>query len=250
MGRGGCRRKEPSLVTALLILTPDRKKRATMLGLALWLSFSPENGSTVSGRPGKCGGWRTVWLVKWYMLTPTPSVPSPETIRKPMVALVSLSIVIALFLIWLIYFKGKVAAPEWVGALPAANASFNSLSALCLTFGYINIRRGNRVVHKRFMLTATVFSALFLISYVTYHFFHGDTLFPGHGWVRPVYFFILISHIGLSMAALPLILAALWFGLGNQFRVHRRIARWTFPIWLYVSVTGVIVFAFLKYFTA
>ena len=184
------------------------------------------------------------------MLTPTTPVHSPETIRKPMVALVSLSVVIALFLIWLIYFKGKVAAPDWVGALPAANASFNSLSALCLTFGYINIRRGNRVVHKRFMLTATVFSALFLISYITYHFFHGDTVFPGHGWVRPVYFFILISHIGLSMVALPLILAALWFGLGSQFRVHRRIARWTFPIWLYVSVTGVIVFAFLRYFTA
>jgi putative membrane protein len=67
--------------------------------------------------------------------------------------------------------------------------------------------------------------------------------------VRPVYFFILISHIGLSMVALPLILAALWFGLGSQFRVHRRIARWTFPIWLYVSVTGVIVVAFLKYYT-
>jgi len=257
MGRGGCRRKEPSLVTALLILTPERKKRAMLLGLqALWLSFSTENGGTRDGRLRSPAaresvvGCRTVWLVKWYVLTPTTSVPSPETIRKPMVALVSVSIVIALFLIWLIYFKGKVAAPEWVGALPAANASFNSLSALCLTFGYINIRRGNRVVHKRFMLTATVFSALFLISYVTYHFFHGDTLFPGHGWVRPVYFFILISHIGLSMAALPLILAALWFGLGNQFRVHRRIARWTFPIWLYVSVTGVIVFAFLKYFTA
>jgi putative membrane protein len=200
-------------------------------------------------RSVKCGGCRTVWLVKWYVLTPSTPVHSPETIRKPMVALVSLSIVIALFLIWLIYFKGKVTAPDWVGALPAANASFNSLSALCLTFGYINIRRGNRVVHRRFMLTATVFSALFLISYVTYHFFHGDTLFPGQGWVRPVYFFILISHVGLSMVALPLILAALWFGLGSQFRVHRRIARWTFPIWLYVSVTGVIVFAFLKHFT-
>ena len=146
-------------------------------------------------------------------------------------------------------FQGQGSRPGLGGALPAANASFNSLSALCLTFGYINIRRGNRVVHKRFMLTATLFSALFLISYVTYHFFHGDTLFPGHGWVRPVYFFILISHIGLSMVALPLILAALWFGLGSQFRVHRRIARWTFPIWLYVSVTGVIVFAFLKYYT-
>jgi putative membrane protein len=102
----------------------------------------------------------------------------------------------------------------------------------------------------RFMLTATMFSALFLVSYITYHFFHGDTKFPGHGWVRPAYFFILISHIGLSIVALPLILATLWYGLRNQFHFHRRIARWTFPIWLYVSATGVIVYALLKCFTA
>src|SRR5580698_6805217 len=171
---------------------------------------------------------------------------SAESIRKPFPAIVALSAIIATFLIWLIYFKGKVAAPDWVAALPAANASFNSLSAFCLVMGYINIRRGNRVIHKRFMLTATVFSALFLVSYMTYHFFHGDTLFPGHGWIRPVYFFILITHIGLSMVALPLILGALWFGLRSDFRIHRRIARWTFPIWLYVSVTGVVVYFFLK----
>jgi putative membrane protein len=164
-----------------------------------------------------------------------------------MPAIMALSAAIAGFLIWLIYFKGKVLAPDWVGALPAANASFNSLSALCLILGYVNIRRGNRAVHKRFMLTATVFSALFLISYVTYHFFHGDTLFPGHGWIRPVYFFILISHVGLSMVALPLILGALWYGLRSEFSNHRRIARWTFPIWLYVSVTGVVVYFFLKW---
>jgi hypothetical protein len=85
-------------------------------------------------------------------LTPTTPVHPPETIRKPMVALVSLSIVIALFLIWLIYFKGKEAAPDWVGALPAANASFNSLSALCLTFGYINIRSGNKLEPNTTML--------------------------------------------------------------------------------------------------
>lgn len=163
-----------------------------------------------------------------------------------MPVILALSAVIAAFLIWLIYFKGKVSAPDWVSALPAANASFNSLSALCLILGYVNIRRGNRTVHKRFMLTATLFSALFLISYITYHYFHGDTLFPGHGWVRPLYFFILISHIGLSMVALPLILGALWFGLGSQFGTHRKIARWTFPIWLYVSVTGVVVYFFLK----
>ncbi len=174
------------------------------------------------------------------------STTNAEQIRKPMPAIVTLSAVIAAFLIWLIYFKGKVAAPDWVSALPAANATFNSLSALCLIFGYINIRRGNRAIHKRFMLSATVFSGLFLVSYIVYHFFHGDTLFPAHGWIRPVYFFILISHIGLSMVALPLILAALWFGLRNEFHFHRRVARWAFPIWLYVSVTGVVVFAILR----
>jgi putative membrane protein len=177
-------------------------------------------------------------------------VPAAELVRKPVLAMVVLSAGIAAFLIWLIYFKGRVAAPDWVGVLPAANASFNSLSALCLILGYLNIRRGNRVTHMRFMLTATAFSALFLASYVTYHFFHGDTKFAGDGWIRPVYFFILISHIGLSIVALPLILAALWFGLGNQFHLHRSVARWTFPIWLYVSVTGVIVYILLKSFTA
>src|SRR6202790_5774390 len=99
---------------------------------------------------------------------------STESIRKPFPAIVTLSAAIASFLIWLIYFKGKVAAPDWVSSLPATNALLNSLSALSLILGYINIRRGNRVVHMRFMLTATVFSALFLESYITYHFFHGE----------------------------------------------------------------------------
>ena len=173
-----------------------------------------------------------------------------ESIRKPFPAIVALSAVIAAFLIWLIYFKGRVVAPDWVAALPAANATFNSLSALCLVMGYVNIRRRNLVVHKRFMLTATFFSALFLVSYITYHFFHGDTHFPGQGLIRAVYFFILITHIGLSMVALPLILATLWYSLTSRFQFHRRIARWTFPIWLYVSVTGVIVFFILRAYTA
>jgi putative membrane protein len=173
-----------------------------------------------------------------------------ELARKPVPVILGLSVAIAAFLIWLIYFKGRIAAPEWVGALPAANALFNSLSALCLISGYISIRRRNRLVHLRFMVSATVFSALFLVSYVTYHYFHGDTKFPGHGWVRPVYFFILISHISLSMVALPLILTTLWFALRNQFRFHRGVARWTFPIWLYVSVTGVLVYFILKAYTS
>jgi putative membrane protein len=175
---------------------------------------------------------------------------STESIRKPFPAIVALSAVIASFLIWLIYFKGRVAGPSWISDLPAAIAAFNSLSALCLVMGYINIRRGNRTVHIRFMLTATVSSALFLVSYITYHFYRGDTRFLGQGWIRPVYFFILISHIGLSMVALPLILATLWYALRGRFQFHRRIARWTFPIWLYVSVTGVIVYFTLRAYTA
>ncbi|HEY6988190.1 MAG TPA: DUF420 domain-containing protein [Bryobacteraceae bacterium] len=173
-----------------------------------------------------------------------------ELARKPLPTIVILSAAIAGFLIWLIYFKGRTAEPGWVTSLPACNAVFNSLSALCLLCGYIQIRRGNRVVHMRFMLSATVFSTLFLASYITYHFFHGDTKFAGYGWIRPVYFFILISHIVLSMVALPLILATLWYALRNQFRLHRAIARWTFPVWLYISVTGVLVFFLLRAYTS
>src|SRR5580704_4778599 len=175
---------------------------------------------------------------------------SAESIRKPFPAIITLSALIASFLIWLIYFKGRVAAPGWVSDLPAAIASFNSLSALCLVMGYINIRRGNRAIHMRFMLTATVSSALFLVSYITYHFFHGDTRFPGQGWIRPAYFALLISHIGLSMVALPLIFATLFYATRSQFQFHRKVARWNFPIWLYVSVTGVIVYFVLRAYTA
>jgi putative membrane protein len=183
---------------------------------------------------------------------PSFSTPAGEAApsRGAMYAIGALSVLVAAFLIWLIYFKGRTAAPDWVASLPAANAAFNSLSALCLLAGYIRIRRKEMAAHKRFMLAATGFSALFLVSYITYHFFHGDTRFPGHGWVRPAYFALLISHIGLSMVALPLIFATLYFGLGSQFRFHRKVARWTFPIWLYVSVTGVVVFFVLRAYTS
>jgi putative membrane protein len=175
---------------------------------------------------------------------------NPELARKPLPVILVLSVTIAAFLIWLIYFKGRVTGPVWVAYLPAANACFNSLSALCLIAGYIYIRRRNRIVHMRFMVAATVFSSLFLASYITYHYFHGDTRFPGHGWIRPVYLSILASHILLSMVALPLILGTLWWALRSQFKFHRKIARWTFPIWLYVSVTGVIVYLILRAYTA
>jgi putative membrane protein len=170
--------------------------------------------------------------------------------KGPLVAIGLLSVVVAAFLVWMIYFKGKSDAPEWVSSLPAANAAFNSLSAICLLGGYIQIRRRNRATHKKFMLGATFFSALFLVSYITYHFSHGDTHFPGQGWVRPAYFALLASHILLSMVALPLIFATLFFSLSGKFQFHRKVARWTFPIWMYVSVTGVLVFFVLRAYTA
>jgi putative membrane protein len=174
-----------------------------------------------------------------------------EPQRSPVPAVLALSAFIAAFLIWLIYFKGKIAEPQWVLSLPAANAFFNSLSAICLTFGFVNIKRGNRKVHMRFMISATVFSALFLVSYITYHSFHGDTKFPlGFGWVRPAYLTLLTTHILASMVALPLILLTLWYATRSQFKFHKKVARWTFPIWLYVSVTGVIVYFVLKAYTA
>ncbi|MEM8931027.1 MAG: DUF420 domain-containing protein, partial [Acidobacteriota bacterium] len=101
-------------------------------------------------------------------------------------------------------------------------------------------------LHKRLMLGGVGFSALFLVTYLTYHHYHGDTPFPGQGWIRPVYFAILISHIVLSIAMLPMILLTLYHALGGRFAQHKAIARKTLPIWLYVSVTGVVIFFLLS----
>jgi len=151
------------------------------------------------------------------------------------------------FLVWLIYVKDTptVVAP-WVGALPAVNAALNACSAVCLVGGFIYIRRGDRLMHRRFMLSAVLFSTMFLISYVVYHHFHGDTRFMGQGVVRPIYFAILISHIALSAVALPMVLGTLYLAGSGRFQTHRRLARYTLPVWLYVSVTGVVVFLFLR----
>ena len=170
--------------------------------------------------------------------------------RNPLSWFVLLGLVLSGLLMWLIYLKPTATAEgDWVTYLPAANSFFNALCASCLIGGVINIKRGNREVHKRFMLAAFVFSALFLTSYVTYHNFHGDTPFPGQGSIRLVYFFILISHIVLSIVALPMVLTTFYYAARGQFDSHKKIARYTFPIWLYVSVTGVLVFFFLRAYT-
>ncbi len=158
-----------------------------------------------------------------------------------------LSVVVVGFLFWLLYFRPPSAeAPAFVGSLPAVNASLNFTSSVLLLSGFFAIRRGNRARHMKLMVSALAVSGMFLASYVVYHHFHGDTRFGGQGLVRPIYFFVLISHIVLSVAAVPLVLTTVYFAATKRFERHRRIARFTFPTWLYVSVTGVLVFAFLE----
>ena len=170
--------------------------------------------------------------------------------RTPLSWIVPLSAAISVFLLWLIYWKPAAATQaEWVTVLPATNALCNSLSACCLLAGFFNIRRGRRTAHLRCMLGAVACSVVFLIGYIVYHHFHGDTPFPGQGLVRPIYFAILISHIVLSIVALPLVLTTLYYAATAQYPTHRRLARYTFPIWLYVSVSGVAVFFFLRAYT-
>jgi uncharacterized membrane protein YozB (DUF420 family) len=122
------------------------------------------------------------------------------------------------------------------------NAALNSLSAVLLLTGYRFIRAGNRSAHRTSMLAACASSTLFLISYLIYHFHVGSVPFKGQGMIRLVYFTILISHTILATAIVPLAMITLIRGLQENFVKHRRIARWTFPIWLYVSITGVIVY--------
>lgn len=126
--------------------------------------------------------------------------------------------------------------------LPALNASLNAAAACCLLGGYYWIRRRQVVSHKRFMLAALGISSLFLTSYLIYHFQVGSVAFTGTGWVRPVYYAILLSHIVLAAAILPLAAVTVYRAWNEQFESHKRLARWTLPIWLYVSVTGVIIY--------
>lgn len=129
-----------------------------------------------------------------------------------------------------------------VSDLPTLNAALNSLSAVFLFSGFLFIRSGNRDKHRACMLTAFVCSILFLISYLVYHAQVGSVPFKGQGWIRPIYFAILLTHTTLAVVVVPLALITLRRAVREKFAAHRRIARWTLPIWLYVSVTGVIVY--------
>jgi putative membrane protein len=162
------------------------------------------------------------------------------------VVIIGVSVVASLFLGWLVYLHPPAdVTGDHLLFLPALNAVLNGISAIALLAGFRFVLAGKVSAHRAAMFAAFVFSTLFLVSYVTNHALHGDMRFHGTGAVRPFYFALLISHIGLSVVALPMILITFFLSLSGRFPAHRALARFTFPIWLYVSVTGVIVYAML-----
>jgi putative membrane protein len=129
--------------------------------------------------------------------------------------------------------------------LPAVNATLNAVSGVLLLIGYVLIRTRRIAAHRAVMISAFVTSSLFLVCYLIYHAQVGSVPFPRHGFVRPVYFAILITHVVLAASVPPLAIVTITRGLKGRYPQHRRIARWTFPIWMYVSVTGVLVYVLL-----
>lgn len=129
--------------------------------------------------------------------------------------------------------------------LPGINAALNATTSALLLFGYVAIRRGDARLHMRLMIAAFALSVVFLACYLAHKFLVGPKRFPGEGWIRPVYFTVLLTHTVLAAVNLPLILVALWFAVRGRLETHRRVARWAWPIWMYVSVTGVVVYVML-----
>jgi len=135
-----------------------------------------------------------------------------------------------------------------ISNLPTINAILNGISTVFLILGFIQIRKGNQTRHKNMMISALVSSALFLISYVIYHYSAGSVPYPYHDWTRPVYFIFLIPHIILAAVMAPFILAAVYFAVKGNFTSHKKITRWLWPVWIFVSTSGIVIYLMLYRF--
>ena len=171
-----------------------------------------------------------------------PAKASPSTTTLPVAGIIAVSAVATLFLFWLIYVHpaADTTATHYT-FLPNLNALLNGLSAIALLIGFYFIKHRRIAAHRASMMTAFVFSSLFLVSYIANHALHGDQRYPVHDTIYHIYIPLLISHIVLAIVALPIVLITFYLSLSGRIPAHRRLARITFPLWLYVSVTGVIV---------
>ena len=164
-----------------------------------------------------------------------------DRVALPLIGVLSVVVVVVVGVLLLGHTPGQGGRAD-VAALPTLNAFLNGSSAVLLTTGWVFIRRRRIAAHRACMLGAFCVSVLFLVSYVTYHALAGSRPFTGQGWVRWLYFPILVSHIVLAAAMVPFVLTTLYRALGGEFARHARLARLTLPVWLYVSVTGVVVY--------
>jgi putative membrane protein len=167
---------------------------------------------------------------------------SNHSFKKVYSTILVLSLIVVGFLVWLVYYNKPLVADFDITIFPLMNAIFNGLSFSFLVAGIVQISKGNKEAHKKMMMSAFLSSAFFFVSYVTYHLFQGEVKYTGVGFIRYVYFFILITHIFLSAVVVPLILTTFYFGLNEFFQKHKKIGRWTFYVWAYVSITGVIIY--------
>lgn len=167
---------------------------------------------------------------------------------------ISVIIVISLgglaFLGWLVFFSGSGhIQSDIIRKLPALNTLFNAVTIVLLLFGYRAIRQKNYIVHMKFNLTAFFTSVLFLIGYIIHQSYAGDIHFPGQGAVMYFYFTVLISHILLSALLVPLILTSFYLAFSGRIKTHRKVSKFTLPVWLYVSATGILIFFMLRAYT-
>lgn len=181
------------------------------------------------------------------MTTVAPQASRPSGTGGAIAAILGISAAATVFLLWLIYLHPAAdAGGTRFAFLPAMNAVFNGLSAVALVIGFTFIRARRVAAHRKSMFAAFLFSTLFLVGYIAHHALHGDVRYPIHAAFRTPYLWLLGTHIVLATLVLPMILITFFFSLTGRIRQHRKIARWTLPIWLYVSVTGVITYAMLR----
>ncbi len=166
--------------------------------------------------------------------------------KKIFLWIVIFSLLVLITIIILSQLPKAAHIPPFVKILPAFNATINGLTAVLLLISFYFIRQKKVSVHKRINIICFFLSALFLVSYVTWHSFGVETKFPAENSFRALYLFILITHIILAAVVLPLVLISFYFGLTNQVKRHRKIVRWSFPIWLYVAITGVVVYLMIS----
>lgn len=157
-----------------------------------------------------------------------------------------LSIVIPVVVALLLGIRTKIELGSWTHSLPHAIGAINGLTSILLIIGWIAIRSKKVALHRFALTSAFCLGGCFLVCYVTYHLSNPSTSFGGQGWIRPFYYFVLISHIVLSLVVLPLVLRAFLFALLGRFSDHRRIAKYAMPVWLYVSITGVLAYLMIS----